>query len=479
MPTSASDRRRTREAAPDWDVVVVGAGPAGLAAAAAALRSGCRVAVVDAGERPGGQYWRRPPDDPTGLPRRAEFTALAGQVLSDAAFLPEHEAWTVVRSPDRFVVHASGPAGGAAVPGASLVLAPGAYDRQLPFPGWDLPGVYTAGAAQALAKEHGVAVGKRVVVGGTGPFLLPVAAGLAARGVEVEGVYEAGNPAGWLGHPRALLGAGGKVAEAARYGATIARHRVRYRTRHAVVAAEGDGRVEAVRVARVDDGWAVVPGSSRTVECDALAVGWGFAPRLELPLAVGCATRTGLDGSLVVAVDDRQAADVPGVFVAGEACGVGGADLAMAEGEVAGLAAAERLGRWTAWPDGLWQRRAALRRFAAAMHRVLPVRPGWQGWLRDDTVVCRCEEVTVAAVEGAARDLGASDSRSVKLLTRAGMGWCQGRMCGYAVSRLSVPGTGRPADERGVAARPLAVPVRLGDLAQGGVRQRQEQGDEA
>ncbi len=477
MPTSTRDRRVPRGSAPDWDVVVVGAGPAGLAAAAAALRSGCRVAVVDADERPGGQYWRHPPGAPESVPRRAEFTALAGAVQAGAAFLAQHEVWTVVRTGGGFVVHASTPSGPSAISGSTLVLATGAYDRQLPFPGWDLPGVYTAGAAQTLLKAHEVAVGSRVVVGGTGPFLLPVAAGLARHGTTVAGVFEAGDPAGWLRQPGAVAAAGGKLAEAARYVGAMARRGVCYRTRHAVVAAEGNGRVEAVAVARVDPGWSVVPGTTRTVACDAVAVGWGFTPRLELPLALGCTTRTGEDGSLVAAVDDRQATDVPGVFVAGEACGVGGADLAVAEGEVAGLAVAERLGRQAAWPDGLWQRRAALRRFAAAMHQIHPIRPGWQGWLRDDTLVCRCEEVTAGTISDAVRGLGATDARSAKLLTRAGMGWCQGRICGYAASRLAATGSGRPADERGVAARPLAFPVRLGDLARDA--QWDDQGDEA
>src|SRR5690606_12789508 len=145
-------------------------------------------------------------------------------------------------------------------------------------------------------------------------------------------------------------------------------------------------------------------GTARTVDCDAVAVGWGFVPRLELPLALGCGTRVDADGSLVISVDGGQATDVPGVFAAGEVCGVGGADLAVVEGEIAGLAAAEapaagaRLGR-------LRRRRAALRDFAAGMHRVHPVRDGWKGWLRPDTIVCRCEEVTAAEIAHAVADL--------------------------------------------------------------------------
>jgi thioredoxin reductase len=462
VPTQHSDSLAGRT----YDVVVVGGGPAGLAAAAAAARTGCAVALVDAGAEPGGQYWRHPAGRLDGLPRRPAFTALTRALRSGVTHLPDHDVWAVGRAGDGFVVRALSGAAETAVLGASLVLAPGAFDRQLPFPGWDLPGVYTAGGAQALLKGHGVAVGQRVVVAGTGPFLLPVAAGLAAAGIRLAGVVEANHPRGWLKHLPVVVRHAGYVAEAAAYRARMARGRGRYRPGHAILAAHGDRQVEAVTLAKVGPDWEIDTGSRRTIQCDAVAVGWGFVPRVELATALGCSTRVDVDGSVVVAVDDSQATDVPGVFAAGEACGVGGAVLSLAEGEIAGLAAAASQGRPVTPPARARRTRTRQRAFAAAMHSVYPIRDGWRTWLRPDTLLCRCEEVPVADLTRAVHELGATDARSAKLLTRAGMGWCQGRMCGYAASRLIAAESGRPGSELGVSNRPFAVPVPLGVLAQ-------------
>jgi thioredoxin reductase len=449
-----------------YDVVVVGGGPGGLAAAAAAVRAGCTVALVDAGPDLGGQYWRHRPGRLDRAPARTTFAVLAEAARSGANHLAEHEVWTVGTDSRGFVVRAVNGSADRTLGAAAVVLATGAADRQLPFPGWELPGVFTAGGAQALHKGHGVRVGRRVVVAGTGPFLLPVAAGLAADGAQIVGVFEANATSGWLRRLPAVMRNLGRVSEAAVYRARLATSGARYWTGCAVVAAHGDTHLEAVTVARLDADWRVRPGTSRTVRCDALAVGWGFTPHIELALGLGCVTRVDFDGSVVVDVGEDQATSVPGVYVAGEACGVGGAALAVAEGEIAGFAAAAALGhKATADPGQARRARARLRGFAAAMHHVYPVRDGWRDWLEPQTLVCRCEEVPVRAIVEAVHELGATDARSVKLLSRAGMGWCQGRICGYATSRLAALESGHPADELGLAHRPLAVPVPLGVLA--------------
>ncbi|GAA4164890.1 NAD(P)/FAD-dependent oxidoreductase [Phytohabitans flavus] len=469
------------------DLAVIGAGPAGLAAALAATGAGLTVALVDAAPRPGGQYWRSPA--PTAGPFRPQalhhgwrrFTATWRRLDGLAAtgrLLPlfAHHAWSIQPDTDRWDVHCQVGAeprqpettAGVTVRARRLVLAPGAYDRQLPFPGWDLPGVLTAGGAQSLLKGHLVVAGTTAVVAGTGPFLLPVATGLARHGARVAAVVEANTPLSLARSPGAWPAAAGKLGEAAGYATRLARHRVAVRHRHIVIRAEGTDRLTGVLVGRLDRDGRVLDGTVRHIPCDLLTVGWGFTPQLELPLQAGCATRLDADASLVVAVDDRQATSVAGVFAAGEATGVGGADLATVEGRIAGLAAAASLGAATPDDRALRRRRTTLRAFAAALHRAYPVPEALLDLCGDDTLVCRCEEVDAGAIRHAVEELGAAEARTVKLLARPGMGWCQGRVCGFATACLTARYAGRPLAEpdlQAFAQRPIATPIPLAALA--------------
>lgn len=469
---------------PPDGVVIVGAGPAGLACAATLLDQGDTfVTVLDAGSGAGGQYWRQPappadssdpgalrPDAMRGLHHDlGTFAELrsrleAGQAAGRASLLTDHHVWTVVAAEGGHVVHAVDRSGG---PGREravelrarhLVIATGAHDRSLPFPGWDLPGVLTAGGLQALLKAGDVALGPRVAVGGTGPFLLPVAAGLADRGATVVGVFEANSPTRWLRELRAVAANRTKLAEGAGYAATLLRRRVPVRTRTMIVEAHGRERVEAVTVARVDASGHPRRDTHRRIEVDAVGVGWGFSPQLDLAVTLGCALTTDASGTPVVQVDEWQRTSRSGVSAAGEACGVGGAALAVAEGRLAarGIVGASASDAETA---GLRGEVARLRAFAAAMHRAHPVPAGWADALRSDTVVCRCEEVSAGTVRHAIAERGATDARQVKQLTRAGMGWCQGRVCGHAVELLAGGGSGSPAE------RLVSTPLPLGVLA--------------
>lgn len=469
-----------------FDLAVVGAGPAGFAAAVTAAEAGLSVAVVDAGRAAGGQFYRQPA---SGLgarrPRRLHHgwdayeswtRRLARQVAAGAIrHLADHHVWTVERLPHasapRFAVHAVVGAGGqrgSTVFARAVLLATGAYERQLPFPGWTLPGVVTAGGAQAQLKDSLVVPGRRVVVAGTGPLLLSVAASLVRAGARVPAVVEAADPLRYARHWRALAANPGKLAEGAGYAAVLLRYGVPVHARHVVVAAHGRERVQAVTVARLDR--AGRPGATRTIACDTLAVSHGLDPQLELAVELGCPARREADGGWALEVDDEQRTGVPGVWAAGETTGVGGAQLALIEGEFAGRSVAARLPAVgpvaPVAPAALERRRTRLRAFAAALLDVHPAPTGVSGRLRDDTPVCRCEEVPYSAVRDAVRDLGATDSRSVKLLTRAGMGWCQGRMCGTAVECLVAELGGGPGASA-PASRPLACPVPLGVLAEG------------
>ncbi len=464
------------------DVAVIGAGPAGVAAAVIAGESGATVVLLDAGPRPGGQYYRRPVDRRvTGAvthPWRAfdDLEARLEALCSAGTVRARHDV--TVWSASGAGPFTLGVRGGERDPdeldrvvARTVVVATGAYDLPLPFPGWDLPGVMSGGAAQSLVKSSGVLPGSRVVVAGTGPFLLAVSATLLEAGAEIAAVVEANSPAPLLRTAPALLGAWARGGDLARFVALLARHRVPYLRRHRVVAADGGTSLERVTIAPVDRDWRQVDGRRRSVECDALAVGFGFATQHELLGQLGCELRTGSDGATAATVDAGQRTSVRGVLACGETTGIGGADLALVEGLVAGAAAARAVGREPVLSgralDAALAKVRRLRRAQAALHGAFPVADGWQDDLRDDTSVCRCEHVTAGKIRDSIDRLGASDARTVKLMTRAGMGWCQGRMCGFAVERMC--GSATPSPSLSPAPRhaklPLVTPISLGALA--------------
>lgn len=457
------------------EVVVIGGGPAGMAATLAARRRGARVVLIEAGDDIGGQYWRHLPEsratpgEHTRHPGGEKFRTMRSAVRNDPGveLILNGHVWSVDRRDGRPpLVHVMiGAPDGQRRPARTfdppaLIIATGAHERTLPFPGWDLPGVFTAGAAQALAKGERVAVGANVLVAGAGPFLLPVVSSLLKVGATVAGVVEAAGWAqlsrGWGTRPWRLAKANTKAAELAGYVADLARHRIPYTVGGAVIAAHGTGRVEAVTIGRLDSGWSPLPGAGTTIAVDAVCVSHGFVPRAELARTAGCAVGD------AVQVDDHQRTTVPGVYSAGELTGIGGVDLALAEGEIAGAVAAGG-----APPPAAVRNRAVFREFAGRMHAAHGIRPGWQRWVDDATIVCRCEDVTAGELRDTARMTGARGLRSLKLTTRAGLGICQGRTCGRAAEEIlgTVAGPDGLLDAGRTANRPIAVPLRLGELA--------------
>jgi NADPH-dependent 2,4-dienoyl-CoA reductase/sulfur reductase-like enzyme len=451
------------------EVVVVGAGPAGIRAAAEARAAGAAVLVLDEAPRPGGQIYRQLPpelrpalDDPLASSRRKSAPLLEDLERAGAAVRSGTEVWGAL--PGRMILlHHAGRA--AVVEAGALVLAAGAYDRPAAMPGWTLPGVVTAGGVTALVKAQRVLPGRRVLLAGTGPLLLAAATALVHGGARVVGIAEAAPRGALLG----LLRRPGIAAQTVEVARALWRTPIWPRT--GLVRIEGAREVEHAVLARLDDAWRPVPGTERTVDVDTVVLGYGLVPSPELADLAGCALAydAGRGGWIPAADPGRlMATSAAGVFVAGDGAGVGGADVAEQQGRLAGLGAAHHVGKLAAI-EARTRAEPALRalgrfaRFRRTLEEILAPRAGLYALVTDDTVVCRCEEVSGAEVRVAIQE-GAHHVTEVRAVTRAGMGLCQGRFCVPTVAGLVARWAGVGVESAGrlpprLPARPVPVSV--------------------
>lgn len=460
-----------------YDLLVAGGGPAGLAAAAQAAAAGLSVGLVDERVTLGGQIFKQPgPGFEVRDPRALGADHVRGRALIDAALASGADVLlrtSVVSIRGHAVVLVSDGEHARTVTARRLLLAAGAHDRPVAFPGWTLPGVLTAGGAQTLVKTQRVLPGERMLFAGSGPLALAFPAQLHGYGAEVALVLEAGPP------PRAgdvarMLGAArgnvGLLRDAVRYRATLLRGRVPLRYRRIVVRAEGDGRVESVTHAAVDADWRVVPGTEETIAVDTLCLGYGFVPSVELARLAGCAFGYDEDrGGPVVTVDEWMRTSADGVLAAGDGTGVEGSWVAIDEGRLAALSAARELSALTdaaarAAAAPIRDRLTRKRAFQRALRRMHRVGPGIYELTDPATVVCRCEEVRRSALDAAIET--SADVSVVKGLTRAGMGLCQGRNCQRQVAALvAARHGGSVADVEPATPRLPARPVALAAIA--------------
>jgi NADPH-dependent 2,4-dienoyl-CoA reductase/sulfur reductase-like enzyme len=387
------------------EVLVVGAGPAGVAAAVCAAECGKHVGLVDDNFRPGGQIWRG--DAETRVEseegkwlnrlRTAQITSFFGYRMVDQI---EPGALAAESIDDTLELRYD-----------QLILATGARERFLPFPGWTLPNVMGAGGLQALVKSGLPVRGKRVVVAGSGPLLLAVADYLRRHGAEIPIICEQASRASLARFGLALLGQPTKILQAVRLKSSLSG--IPFATSAWPIGAHGKNAVEAVTILR--------QGKSQTIPCDYLACGFHLVPNIELASLLGCEIENGY-----VRVDDLQQTTIPKVFCAGEPTGIGGVELALLEGQIAGLAASGRMEEGRAFLAA----RNKLNRFSAALEGAFRLRSELRDVPTPDTLVCRCEDVSYSRL----RSYG--NWRAAKLHTRCGMGPCQGRVCGPAAQFL-------------------------------------------
>ncbi|HZF34837.1 MAG TPA: FAD-dependent oxidoreductase [Candidatus Angelobacter sp.] len=458
------------------DILVLGGGAGGLNAAATAARAGARVLLVDERPQPGGQYYKQPLDiaGRTGFADDAQFSGgralIAKAEAAGVVFLKGAQVWGAFEPLDLMIF--DGLASRLCRP-RRLIVATGAYERGLPFPGWTLPGVMTTGAAQTLLRSYGVLPGQRVLIAGNGPLNLQVALELARTGAEVAAVVElARRPGLWAtaalarmltSTPTLALRGRDHLAELDRRGVPLLH-------RHVISGVERAGTRLAATVAP----WPVnVGASSRSYEVDSVCVGYGFMPSNEILRALGCRhTFDPARGHLVTERDGNGLTSVAHVYAVGDCTGLGGAPAAEAEGIIAGVAVARSLGLAPANGQDQAAVRACKqlrrhRRFQAGLWELFRAPRLLTELAGPATVICRCEELTLAEIE-LGFDPNTQSVGAAKRATRAGMGPCQGRYCGPVLAALASSRQAMPLDEAAYwAPRPPVKPMRISDIVGG------------
>jgi NADPH-dependent 2,4-dienoyl-CoA reductase/sulfur reductase-like enzyme len=452
---------------PARDLAIIGAGPAGMAAAAQAAELGLGVTILDEQPRPGGQIYR---DVDRVAQRRA---SILGKDYTDGAALTaglrqsgvDHVSGALVWAiEDGFRLSYTRGGRGAQITARRVLLATGALERPMPLPGWTLPGVMTAGAGQILLKQSGV-VARNAVLVGAGPLLYLIAAQMVRAGTPPAAMIETQTRGDILRAARHMGGAlrgWPYLLKGLRMLAEITRARVPRHTGATGIRIEGTDTAEAVSFTS--------RGRSRRIACDTVFLHHGVVPNTQAARSLGIShSWDAAQTCFVPATDAWGQSDVAGVFIAGDGAGIGGARAAESAGRLAALKIAEELGHLSATERD--HHAAPLR---AAHARELAARPFLDTAYpphaestrpRDSTVICRCEEVTAGSIRGYAK-LGCLGPNQAKAFGRAGMGPCQGRYCGLAVTMLLADANHRTPDQTGYyRIRPPLKPVTLGELA--------------
>jgi len=409
------------------DVLIVGAGPAGMAAVCTASQSGAKCFVVDDNPNIGGQIWRKESAKPSTKQaqewfekiRKAKFDLLEGT--------------RIVSSLNEKVLLAETTEGFCEIEFSKLILATGARERFLPFDGWTLPNVMGAGGLQALVKNGLPIEGKRVLVAGTGALLLAVAAYLKKRGANVLLIAEQTSKRKLFKFGLNLFTQPNKISQAFALKKELLN--IPFKTNCYPISANGRDKLSGVTFQQ---------GRKKfSIECDYLACGFHLLPNTELAGLLGCELK---DSS--VFVDEWQKTSVQNIYCAGEATGIGGVDLSLIEGQIAGYAVSGEQKK----AQMLFAEREKQKRFADSLNQTFELREELKGLATPDTIVCRCEDVTFGRLSHF------NSWREAKLQTRCGMGACQGRVCGGAVDFLF--------GWTNESVRPPIMPVRLELLTQ-------------
>jgi D-hydroxyproline dehydrogenase subunit alpha len=459
------------------DIAIIGGGPAGMAAAIEARRAGVRsVCVFDEWPTLGGQIFRR------FGPGFFVFDALAagheyrdGQKLIDEV----HSCGAQIRSNtivwgiwDKRLAYVTDSSRSELVDGKAIIVATGGRDRSIPFPGWTLPGVITAGAAKTLVAIQRVLPGERILMAGSGPLALAFSAQLKEYGANIVEVAEAAsNPSPTMLAKLFLYGPPAVISDAIRYRLRLIREGIPYSPSTIIARAEGNERVERAQVAKVDSNWRVIAGTERTIEVDTILLGYGLESSSELTRLIGCTHKFDSElGGWIPVKDSSMRTSKAGIFAAGDGSGIGGVRFALEEGRIAGVMAACSLGVIDSALAAarIAQSKARLRKwseFRRVLNEIYREGPGACELAHANTVICRCEERTHADLETLVNE-GVRDANIVRAQSRIGMGRCQGRNCYRHVAATIARKYHLPlAEVQPLSVRPPIKPISLAAIA--------------
>ncbi|MEN8243415.1 MAG: NAD(P)/FAD-dependent oxidoreductase [Thermodesulfobacteriota bacterium] len=460
------------------ELVIIGGGAGGLAAAIEAAKLGVETTVIDENVKPGGQIYRQLEegfqihslralgrDYTRGSRLLNEFDVIRSKIK----YLNNTVVWGLFPENELVYQHSGR---SESLRYRKLIIASGAYDRPVAFPGWTLPGVLTAGGAQRLVKTQRVLPGEMILLAGTGPLQLVLANQIINAGGNIVAVLEAGTIIdSWFKLLRSLWGQWDLLMDGLSYIFNIRKAKVPLLLNHIILEAHGEEEVKEAVVARVDKDWRPIPGTERTLDVDTICIGYGLVPSAEITQLGKCEHQYSPRlGGWVPKRQENLETSVPGIYAIGDGSGVEGSKAAIAEGRIAGIDAAHTLGYLSASDsrkrkEPFEKQLKKYRRFRKVMDKISEPRPGLFELAKEDTIICRCEEITLGDVDEAIAR-GGREINEIKRMTRAGMGRCQGRMCGpFLVERIrrtvglqEIPGPGH------LNPRPPLKPIKLGSM---------------
>ncbi len=461
-----------------YDVVIIGAGPAGMSAASILADYSVKTLLVDENEHSGGQLWRGLTEQPDSSPRFSnslnnKVNLLATTGCRDGS-LHIHAAASVLGIfPENYILLSSKEEGIKEIKAGNIIFATGAREKVRPFEGWTLPGVMTVGAVQILLKHYHVLAASEMLINGAGPLMYVLAGNVLSQNGRISTLLDRSSFSSLLGTTRVMGGQFGKLGQGFSAFGHLVKNRILPRYNRQIIRAESkSGLLEATTAEILSDG-TIVDGSSKRYKTKLIAMTNGFVGNTELPQLAGCELDYSSDkGGWFVTVDSSMETSVSSVYAAGEITGIGGGDKAVVEGQLAALSVlhqSERLSEtdFDRKQKSLLLRRKQYERFGTYLNRQWRIPAKEWKTIADDTIICRCEDITIGKLRSWIK-AGFTTSNVLKRATRCSMGNCQGRTCGpliYDILAACVPA----GETKPFSVRMPIKPVPLGDLVPGEV----------